>query len=1114
MIAAAAPVSSQARDAELRVARKIVHGVSAVYVLIAFVVFRDVLLAIPSVLRGDAVIVGDELVPFFNVDSQLLEQAAGEFNELTNGYEFRVRYSFLTTWLRHYQVLPFAILLVIPAIIIAAYRVVVWFITDVFRTLSPVTVALATALPTGLIYAIMIYAKVTHFYTLALGLAMVTISVLLMLHALLFSTRGWVRRAVIASVVTLLNPAVHYLVLFGVFVAVAGVTLVLGELARWIRSGGPRRLATLPRRLRRAFRPHRRLRRLRLSLHRWGQTTLGRGVVAVAVFVVVTLIPYVLFVQFVALRGVENLSETVPGDFYFIRDASVSWLHVLSWDLAGIMDKILYGDYLSKVPRVSNLVYSLVFLLPFVVPRIRHSLLVTRAHRQLFGVLAVTSAFAVWATIGYAEPQWFPSFHRTLAAVTRTLAGTDGPIGTLSLDIASAIVQVLRFPHRFQLLLFVLAPLVMSLAIAWIIDALVRRWMRRRDAIEGTTSTAATPEATPRASAAAQPSGAARRRDEMVLRAAAVVAVGTVFFSPLLSNENYRTVFFSGDFGTFLAPYPVDDLRELKEALLELDEGKTVVLPPTETAKLVTDDNGIDHKFIDKFFIYYLDLPSYYYGLTGDSYNKFEFFLLLRGLYYQQDWWINVARDIDLRYIVVNNRLRDNRGVGAEYLPDVETYIGPALERQEAMGFVEQRFANDSYVLYELVDRAPADRPTLMIDSSWSDYLALVWNRLELTRCYDLEYLPYAEPHTLAGGAADPEAMVYAGEDSQSALDLWTIENRDAFFTPSPKMFPFDSDIVASSYYLSPMFRAFLMFSTTKWNRTEMITPGVFGTLQGSFVAVPRATSLTIQVRVPDDGEYRVLLRGAATGNAVTVDAPSLDRLRSLELRPSPGALDFYPEETVYTPDRVPVDMANASVTDLEARMDDGLVAVNSRNEYHDLGTVDATAGRHALRLEKLDGNPLLVEGILMVPEDEYQRMVNGDPPAVITSPSELDCGTTYEVFGPDAEGYVDPAANEVNADLTQEELLSLAAAGVDQLEPDATSGLGADWLVLVIGAMLLLSAGLTARARTRPRLDEPVLSAAARPIADGRSAGSPPMLDSHPASAPTTTLDERQPRD
>ncbi|MEV9417929.1 hypothetical protein AB0360_26890, partial [Klebsiella pneumoniae] len=92
-------------------------------------------------------------------------------------------------------------------------------------------------------------------------------------------------------------------------------------------------------------------------------------------------------------------------------------------------------------------------------------------------------------------------------------------------------------------------------------------------------------------------------------------------------------------------------------------EGKTVVLPPTETAKLVQDANGVDHKFIDKFFIYYLDKPSYYYGLTGDVKNKFDFFLILRGLYYQQDWWINVARDIQIKYIVVNRKIHSNNGV-------------------------------------------------------------------------------------------------------------------------------------------------------------------------------------------------------------------------------------------------------------------------------------------------------------------------------------------------------------------------------------------------------------------------------------------------------------------
>ncbi|MEV8272369.1 hypothetical protein [Microbacterium sp. NPDC077184] len=1025
------------REDQLRVARRITWGVSFVYVAISFVVFRGVLFGIPDILAGRSVIVGDELVPFFNVDSQLLEQAAGQFNELTHGYEFRVRYAFLTTWVRHFQVLPFAILLVIPGIVIVAYRAVVWFLTDVFRTLSPVTIALSAALPVVLVYAIMIYAKVTHFYTLALGLAMVTVSILLMLHALLFAQRRWMLRATLASVIVLLNPAVHYLVLFVVFVAVAGITLLLGELARWIRTGGVARLPGLPARIVAALRARDRARRIRLAVRRWSRTTIGRGVIVVAIFVVVTLIPYMLFVKFVALRGVENLSETVPGDYYFIRDASVSWLHVLSWDLAGIMDKILYGDYLAKVPRVSNLMYSAIFLVPFVVPQVRRALLTTRAHRQLFGVLAVVSAFAFWATIGYAEPQWFPSFHRTLSAVTRTLAGNDGPVGSISLSISSTIVQVLRFPHRFQLLLFVVAPLVMSLAIAWAVDAVVRRSMRR-----------------------------ARAGDASLLRAAALVAIGAVFFAPLLSNANYRSVFGSGNFGTFLSPYPVQDLKELKAELLGLEEGKTVVLPPTETAKLVTDDNGIDHKFIDKFFIYYLDLPSYYYGLTGDSENKFEFFLLLRGLYYQQDWWINIARDIDLRYMIVNKKLRDNRGVGAEYLPDVETYIGPALQRQEAMGFVENRFENDTFILYELVDPPADDRPTLLIDTSWSEYLALLWNRLDLTRCYDLQYLPYAEETA--------DALVYTGASPETtAVDLWVQRHPEAFASPSPKIFPFNSDIVASSYYLSPMFRAFLMFSTTKWNRTEMITPGVFGTLRGSFIAVPRATGFTITAKVDHAGRYRILMRGAASANALTVDSGTVELDRALELRPAPGAVDFYTSETVYSPDRSPVDTSGIAVGEMQARLDDGLVAVNSRYEYHDLGTAEMDAGAHTLRIDKLDANPLLVEGVVLVPETTYLALTDEEPSGLIVSPAQLECTDTYDVFGPDSEGYVDAAANDAHADLSEQELLDLAAAGVSSLEPEDSGGLGADGLVLLLASLLVLGAVLTIRARTRPRSEE-----------------------------------------
>ena len=96
----------------------------------------------------------------------------------------------------------------------------------------------------------------------------------------------------------------------------------------------------------------------------------GWALAALAVF---ALVPYALFVKFVALRGVADLSETVPGDYYFIRDASVSLVHILSWDLAGIMDKINFGDYLAKVPRVSNMVYTALILVPIAVPSVRRT---------------------------------------------------------------------------------------------------------------------------------------------------------------------------------------------------------------------------------------------------------------------------------------------------------------------------------------------------------------------------------------------------------------------------------------------------------------------------------------------------------------------------------------------------------------------------------------------------------------------------------------------------------------------------------------------------------------------------------------------------------------------
>ena len=135
-------------------------------------------------------------------------------------------------------------------------------------------------------------------------------------------------------------------------------------------------------------------------------------------------------------------------------------------------------------------------------------------------------------------------------------------IGNLILMITSTIVQVLRFPHRFELILFMMACILMPISLSQLI-AWAQGWLRarftRRPRLTGWAAWAAAPVLT------------------------------LLFFAPLFSSWQYRETFLSGDFRTFLTPYPVTPLKEVKEVLLKQPPGKVVVLPPTETAKVIMD---------------------------------------------------------------------------------------------------------------------------------------------------------------------------------------------------------------------------------------------------------------------------------------------------------------------------------------------------------------------------------------------------------------------------------------------------------------------------------------------------------------------------------------------
>ncbi|MDH4278134.1 MAG: hypothetical protein OEW83_08635, partial [Acidimicrobiia bacterium] len=184
------------------------------------------------------------------------------------------------------------------------------------------------------------------------------------------------------------------------------------------------------------------------------------------------------------------------------------------------------------------------------------------------------------------------------------------------------------------------------------------------------------------------------------------------------------------------------------------------------------------------------------------------------------------------------------------------------------------------------------------------------------------------------------------------------------------------------------------------------------------------------------------------------------------ELRSPADALELYNSSTIYEPDRRATDGSRYSLAELEELVPSELVPVNLRPVYHDLGVVDMDAGAHVVVLDKLDENPMLVEGVLLLPEAEHRTLSVPDEVVVVDDIRELDCSDVVEVRGGLGDG-VASVANDAHADLTQDELLELM--GVDDLVTPNPSGIGGRELHLVATALIVLAcAGVIRRHATR----------------------------------------------
>lgn len=295
----------------------------AALLLLHVFIFRDVVAAIPAILQNNASIVREELVPFFNFGSQFWGDGA---STLTSSEEVRVTYSFWTAWVRHNQILPFALVLLnaVSAFLLfyAFHRVGKHFYR---KSLFGVIAALFAAL---LIHMILLYAKVAHFYVLIIGFSMFALSLSLVLEQLFFKQRLEKKNIAIVSLLTLLNPAIHYHVIFYV---VALLILVIHLLFTLIMN--------------RSF--------------FWKY--FRRSAVYFLTILLLSLVPYVIYILASTSSSLSDVSTQIPVNYWMIYYASLALPSIFSLDTAGHLDLIRHGNYLVTVPRFGTMLVTFLF---------------------------------------------------------------------------------------------------------------------------------------------------------------------------------------------------------------------------------------------------------------------------------------------------------------------------------------------------------------------------------------------------------------------------------------------------------------------------------------------------------------------------------------------------------------------------------------------------------------------------------------------------------------------------------------------------------------------------------------------------------------------------------
>jgi hypothetical protein len=417
--------------------------------------FRAALIDIPNQIRGESFIAFDELIPIFDMQSQYLDQFTQGYSPLTNTNEIRIRYSAMSTWTRYYPIITLS-LIIVNAISFLIFVYTSKRIIDLFFTYARISRSSKLLLATVVnfpIFIILLYNKVTHYYTLILGAALFALAIELTLE-LLFAKKFRDGGLLVLFLLVLLNPAVHYHLLFYVFAAfVIALAIIINIVFR--------------------------------------QQRLKDSLISLTKLIVICVLSAVLYSMFLFSNNsaytADNLNSLAAVNVSLIDNSSTTLDHVLSLDMYSPLDNYLYQQYLPAQARVANmgiLLISILALFMLLVPAIRKRLGIidTKLAKVIVLVLFLALAMSIYFAVGLT----FEGSVYSLLVNNIASPFFNTPIGKLVLTIGQTFVQVIRFPHRFQFIYLVALSLLASITAACvyiIAGKVITRFYSRRQFI-------------------------------------------------------------------------------------------------------------------------------------------------------------------------------------------------------------------------------------------------------------------------------------------------------------------------------------------------------------------------------------------------------------------------------------------------------------------------------------------------------------------------------------------------------------------------------------------------------------------------------------------------------